>query len=268
MGEKKRTHIYLAFEKLNQAKTLWRAAIELHVHCRVEKKVQENQVVSVKLKRRWSFSGQQQATTVKTVTTPRLRFPKLATIAEPMPASKLPPKEEKTTKDAISNDLKQKYSALFPLKSSKTSSPRAVFGQNPRFSLASFVQHDFGPFVGDLSKKSSDLHSLSTSNLPSKGKVPMTSLFDEDTLIDPPISGRSKNRRTVSETTIAGVEVFPASSEYVAGRNAVKRVQSCTEDHHYPIVENWLDENSVGKHFQRRRPQSAPSQHRPHLRGR
>ena len=268
MKTKDRTHVYLAFESLNQAKTVWRAAIEMHVHCRVEKKAQQAHSVSVKLKRRWSFSGPQTATTVKSVSTPRLRLPRLATIAESTPNDRPAQKQERTTKEIISSDLKQKYSALFPLKSSKNNTPRSIVSQKPLSS--SLAQHDFAPFIGDLNRSRSEMHSLSFSHLPNREVAPKATGFLKETFIDPPSSARSKNRRTVSETSIAGIEVFPApSDQHVVGRrNVMNSAQSYTEEHRNTAVQNWLEENSVGKHIRRSRPQSAPSRPRPQLRGR
>jgi len=241
----------------------------MHVRYRVEKKAEQNQAVSVKLKRRWSFSGPQTSTSVKTVTTPRLRFPRLATIVESTPTTskRTQQKQEKAAKDTSSSELKQKYSALFPLKSSRNSTPRSLVRQKP-LSL-SLAQQDFAPFIGDLNRNGNDIHSLSFSNLPNKDITPRTSFFLKEASVDPRSSGRSGKRRTVSQTAIAGNEVFSSSSDqYGMGKKVVKRAQSYTEEHKHSDVHNWLEENSAGKQIRRRRPQSAPSRSRPQLKGR
>ena len=249
---------------------MWRAAIEMHVHCRVEKKAQQAQVVSVKLKRRWSFGGQQQATSVKTTTTPRIRLPRLATIAETLPTNGLQKSEphSQSAKDISSSNIQQKYSALFPLKSSMASTPRSTVSQRPLSSA--YIQQDFSPFMGNLKKNPLNMQSLSFSHLPNKDVVPKLTIFDKDILSKLPSSQKSKNKRTVSETSIAGVEIFSDSPDNfpTKERNVVKRAQSYSEGNKNIAVEKWLEGNPASKQpNQRRRPRSAPG-HRSHVKGR
>ena len=229
----------------------------MHVHCRIQKKVQQAQTVSVKLKRRWTIVGTQQATTVqKAIGSSKLS--RLATISESTPASNLQKsekyhrgrKDSTSVQDAI-NQIRQRYSSLFPLKSLKSSSSTPNVKQTTDFE---FIHHDSDKLaLAGFQRVPTKSHSQTSLKHPLDHQFRNTS-SEKDIRSAVSLTSRSKCRSTTSETSIAGEEIFSTSENVISGRRKLgKRALSYTEEEKVSEVQQWSPDNFVKQSRQRGR---------------
>ncbi|CAK8674399.1 unnamed protein product [Clavelina lepadiformis] len=272
------------FEDMNQSKTVWRTAIDFHLHYRLDKRDQSP--VNFKLKRKWSVLGKKEA---KMKSAPSAsRKSKLPVITENSPASlrrsrvSLPRGSDETKPKEIlaqkADPTNPKRFPSLPLKTPRSPSQRSYSSRRTTSSQPASKKNSpsSSPTLDERKERGkAPSHTSSPSSqrrVNGKPSPALTARFDET--IASSVPTRLRSGYATSQTSTAAEEILSNvtdNTDVLCSDNIMEKAFSYAESGGVNAINSWLELCTPRGSYERRgRPvsRSAPASQRSRSRGR